>query len=233
MNSRTAEENQLRIIDCGIAEYREILKLQERLVDERRKGQIADTVLIVEHLPVITLGVRKKDNRLLASNEKIADENIDVVETRRGGGVTAHNPGQIVFYPILNLKRLNLNVREYIAKLQAAGKNLLEQLDVKSEIRKGLPGLWVDEKKIASIGVKVSGGVTYHGMAINIRNGLAIFDLFVPCGIEGIKMTSAERETGSKYNMEDVKNILRGILFEQFSCGRAGYENRTQAPCLA
>jgi lipoyl(octanoyl) transferase len=217
----------LRIIDCGLADYRRILDLQLKLQEQRRNSQIPDTILVVEHYPVITLGAHKTANRLTADEELIKSKNIDIVETRRGGGITAHNPGQLVYYPILNLQQLNLSISNFIKKLEKVGIELLGQLSVQSQNIKGLPGLWIitrdtkhqipDTKKIASIGVRVSRFITCHGMAININNDLSIFDLFVPCGLDGVKMTSVFKETGKKFPMVIVKQILSQILQEQFS----------------
>jgi len=223
----TQTENKFKIIDCGLADYNKILNLQLDLQEQRRNGQIPDTVLIVEHPPVITLGVRKAANRLLVSGDELAKRKINLVEIKRGGGVTAHNPGQLVFYPILSLKQLGLGISEYIKKLQQVGSDLLNRLGVKAETKKGYPGLWVGEKKIASIGVRVSRFVTYHGMAININNDLGIFDLFVPCGLEDVQMTSAEKQTQKKYLMPDIKKQLIRLLIENFSDKINGYEYRS------
>jgi lipoic acid synthetase len=200
------------IRDCGLAYFHSVLDLQHRLVEQRRQNEIGDTILIVEHQPVITLGTRQSANKLLIGRDKLTAKGIDVVEIRRGGGATAHNTGQIVFYPILNLQELHLDINEYIRTLEQIGIELLEQLGVKGERRKGFPGLWVDDKKIASIGVRVSRQITHHGMAINIQNDLGIFDSIVPCGLENVKITSAFNETGKEYSMQDVKNNLSQLL---------------------
>ncbi|RPJ20793.1 MAG: lipoyl(octanoyl) transferase LipB, partial [Planctomycetaceae bacterium] len=202
----------LRIVDCGLAEYRRVLELQGQLQEQRRAGQIGDTVLIVEHPAVITLGARKTANRLLVDTEELARRGIDVVEIRRGGGATAHNPGQLVFYPIVHLQELRLGVNEYVRTLEAIGIDLLAGLGVESARRKGFPGLWVGQRKIASIGVRVSRFVTCHGMAINIQNDLSIFDSMVPCGLDGVVMTSARKEIGRTYEMSQVKQQLSALL---------------------
>ncbi|MCJ7778967.1 MAG: lipoyl synthase [Sedimentisphaerales bacterium] len=209
--------NVLQIIDCGLADYREVLQLQHELRDKRRECKIPNTVLIVEHPSVITLGARQSANKLLADKEGLAKRHIDVVETRRGGGATAHNPGQLVFYPILHLQQLGLGITEYIRKLEAIGIELLAQLGIHSQRRKGFPGLWVGDKKIASIGVRVSRGVTYHGMAINIQNDLSIFDLLIPCGLDGVEMTSMLKETGKHHSMKELKKKLSRLLIKYFS----------------
>jgi len=210
-------ENCLQISDCGLADYRQVLQQQHQLHDKRRKGEIPDTVLIVEHTDIITLGARQSANKLLLSREGLKKRNIDVVDIRRGGGSTAHNPGQMVFYPILNLKQLDLGISEYVRKLETIGMELLADFGVQSERKKGFPGLWVGEKKIASVGVRISKSVTYHGMAINIQNDLSIFDLFVPCGLDGIEVTSVLSETGKHHSMNEVKQKLSQLLIKHLS----------------
>jgi len=207
----------LRIIDCGLTEYREILKLQHELQEKRRLGEIQNTVLIVEHPPVITLGARQSANILIATRDDIAKKHIDIVDIRRGGGTTAHNPGQLIFYPILNLQDFNLGISEYIRKLESIGAELLEQSGVQAERKKGLPGLWIGAKKIASIGVRVSKFVTYHGMAINLNNDLSIFEFITPCGLDGVKMTSVLKQTGKQCSMKMAKERLSQLLIRHFS----------------
>lgn len=209
-------DNNLCIRDLGLTAYRDTLQLQQQLVAQKREGKIANTVLIVEHTPVITLGARQSANKLLATRDELQKKKIDVVNIRRGGGTTAHNPGQLVFYPILNLRKLGLGINEYIRELEQIAIELLEQLDVVGERRKGYPGLWVDTKKIASIGVRVSRFITYHGMAVNIHNDLDIFDFFIPCGLDGVEMTSVLKETSRRHSMNDVKQKLSKLLMEHF-----------------
>lgn len=208
--------NSLRIIDCGLADYREILQLQLQMQEKRRLGEIQNTVLIVEHPPVITLGARQSANILLANRDDLTQKHIDVVNIRRGGGTTAHNPGQLVFYPILNLQELNLGISEYIRKLESIGVELLEQSGIHVERKKGLPGLWVGLKKIASIGVRVSKFITYHGMAINIKNDLSIFEFITPCGLDGVEMTSLLKQTGKHCSMRLAKERLSQLLIRHF-----------------
>ncbi len=211
-----AIKQSIHITDCGLADYQEILRLQYQLHEKRLRDEIPDTILIIEHPDVITLGARQSANKLLKSRQELAKMNIDVVEIRRGGGTTAHNPGQLVFYPILHLQKLKLGISEYIRELENIGSKLLNELNVNCSGRKGFPGLWIDERKIASIGVRVSKSVTYHGMAINIRNDLSIFEHFIPCGLENIEMTSVLKETGKKYPMKQIKKKLTELLQEHF-----------------
>ena len=206
----------LQICDYGLSDYRQVLRIQQELQEKRRRGEKPDTILIVEHRPVITLGARQNANKLQVGREELAKRDIDVVESRRGGGTTAHNPGQLVFYPILDLRGLGFDISGYIRELEAIGIELLAKLGVDAERRKGFPGLWVENKKIASIGVRVSKFVTYHGMAINIRNDLSIFDFIIPCGVDNVEITSVLKETGKQFEMAQLKRWLIKLLKKHF-----------------
>ena len=206
----------LKVLDCGVAAYRDMLALQYHLVRARHLGLVPDTVLCVEHPPVITFGARTGANRLKVKAEVLSKRGVELVETRRGGGATAHNPGQLVIYPILRAADFGLGVGEYIRRLEQLGAAVLAELGVSAEARTGFPGLWVGSRKIASIGVRFSKGISYHGMAINISNDLSIFDLIVPCGLEGVQVTSVLEQTGVRHSIADVKDILRTMLAEYF-----------------
>jgi lipoyl(octanoyl) transferase len=196
---------ELAIRDCGLVRYGEALELQQDLCQQRQEEKICNTVLLVEHEPVITLGARKSENKLLVAGHELEKQDIEVVKVGRGGGTTAHNPGQLVVYPIVKLRSLDLSVNEYVRKLELIGIKVFEHFGVKCDRREGFPGLWAIEKKIGSIGVQVKRGVTLHGMALNINNNLEIFANIVPCGIEKVVMTSLSQETGRKVSMAEVK----------------------------
>jgi lipoyl(octanoyl) transferase len=204
----------LEIIDCGLTDYSETLSKQHELYNKRRLGQIPDTVLIVEHKPVITLGARQSANKLALDKNELSGKGIDVVEVRRGGGTTAHNPGQLVFYPIVNLRELRIGIIDYVRKLEQTGIELLAESEVIASRRSGYTGLWAKRKKIASIGIRVSRSIAYHGMAININNDLSIFDYIVPCGLDDVKMTSVLAETGRQTPMEQAKRSLKNLLWK-------------------
>jgi len=212
------QTNTLKIRDLGIVNYTEALDLQKQLVEKRIADSIPNTVLILEHPAVITLGARKSENKLLASEDELKNRKIEVVPIRRGGGSTAHNPGQVVLYPIINLKSVGLGVNEFIRTLEEIGINLLADFGIETTRRKGYPGLWTAERKIGSIGVKIQKWVTFHGMAINICNDLGIFDNIVPCGIDDVEMTNAAKEANKEISMADVKNKLAQLCVESFSC---------------
>ncbi len=220
MCPRKNKNSELVICDCGLADYRAVLDRQFELRDKRRAGEIGDTVLIVEHYPVITLGARQSANKLLVDRDELVKKQIDVVDIRRGGGSTAHNPGQLVFYPILNLTELALGINKYVRQLEAIGIELLEQLGLSSKRKKGFPGLWIEGRKVAAIGVRVSKAITYHGMAINIQNDLSIFDHIVPCGLQDVEVTSVLKETGEKVPMSRAKKILTDILKKDLATER-------------
>lgn len=198
-------------------EYREALEMQMDLCGQRLEGEICNTVVVVEHPAVITMGARKTENKLLVSGEMLVEKGIELVEIRRGGGCTAHNPGQVVVYPIMKLKSLEIGVNDYIRQLEAIGVELLEGLGVESGRRKGYPGLWVGGRKIGSIGVQVKRWITLHGMAININNDLSIFENIVPCGLEGVCITSVKNETGAEKSMVEVKRKMAELCVKYFS----------------
>jgi lipoate-protein ligase B len=214
---KTTQPVPLEFRDLGVMPYSQALDLQMELCLARQNDEIDNTVLIVEHRPVITLGARKTENKLLAGEDVISNAGIELLQVGRGGGCTAHNPGQLVVYPILKLKTLKLDITNYIRSLETIGIDLLASFDVQSERRKGFPGLWIGDTKIASIGVQLKKWVTFHGMAINISNDLGIFNYFVPCGLDNVVITSAAKQTGRNIDMNQVKDRLRELCLKQWS----------------
>jgi len=231
----------LKICDCGLSRYGEVLKQQHNLQEQRRKDKKPNNVLIAEHYPVITFGARENLNRLAVDKAELSRQGIELVRTRRGGGVTAHNPGQLVIYPIIKLADYHLGITEYVRKLEDIGAELIGELGLECSRKKGYPGLWVGlprcsrvtagEKKVASIGVRVSRGVSFHGMAINISNDLRIFDLIQPCGLKDIEITSVYKETGLTYSMNEVKDIAKKLFVRHFDFKEVQYvSGRTGHP---
>lgn len=207
----------LTVQDCGQMPYVEALSLQQQRCAARQADEVDNIVLIVEHPSVITLGARKSENKLLTDESALHARGIQTVAIGRGGGTTAHNPGQLVFYPILKLKSLDLGVNEYVRQLEGIGIDLLAFLGVESQRRKGFPGLWVGDKKIASIGVQIKKWVTFHGMAINLNNDLSIFNYIVPCGLDGVSMTSAQAELGRPVDMAAAKMRLTKLCIQKWA----------------
>ncbi|AQT68397.1 Octanoyltransferase [Anaerohalosphaera lusitana] len=210
-------KSELIVRDCGTSGYREMLDLQLELLERRIADEVPNTVLIVEHEPVVTMGARKSENRLLLGDEEFGRRGIVLEAVRRGGGTTAHNPGQIVLYPVVKLKSLGLSVSDYVRSLEQIGIDMLAEFGLECGRKKGAPGLWVGERKIGSVGVKVQKWVTYHGMAININNDLGIFDTIVPCGLAGVEMTSLVKEVGGEIDMKRVRKVLAGVCVEHWS----------------
>ena len=211
--------NTLNIIDCGLKDYQSTLNLQENAHQDLLNGTGKDTIFIVEHPPVITLGARSSANKLTKDINTIKQAGIEIFQIRRGGGTTAHNPGQLIVYPIINLKKHNLGVSDFVHLLEKIGIEFLTELGLDCCTKKGFPGLWIEERKIASIGVQVKKWITIHGIAININNDLSIFDFVVPCGLESVKMTSVEKELGKKIDIDNAKNIIKRILLNYFING--------------
>jgi lipoate-protein ligase B len=171
----------------GRVEYREAVALQERLRARVQEGELPDLLLLLEHPPVYTLGRRSEPGELPAPGR-----GIDVVHTERGGKLTYHGPGQLVGYPIMHVA----NVREFVASMQNALVAAVREAGVPAETREGreYTGVWVGERKVASIGIHVSRGVSMHGFAVNVDNDLAPFEWVVACGLPGVRMTSLAAE---------------------------------------
>jgi len=196
-------------IDCGLMGYQEALELQESLHEAVLAGSMPSVVLLVEHPPVITLGLRKEHNMLLLSQKRLFDLGIEIVQVRRGGGGTAHNPGQLVVYPIIKLQDFGFHVAPFVHYLEQIALEVLQHIGVPSGRRNRYPGLWVDSRKIASVGIQIARGVSMHGIAINLYNDLGIFDHIVPCGIDGVEMTNAAREGAHDVPMRQLKEIVQ------------------------
>ena len=210
----TARPRPLDVRRLGRMGYEDGLVLQQRLVEERRTGLVLDTLLLVEHPPVITLGVRARGSRahVVASDELLSREGVGVFETGRGGDVTYHGPGQLVGYPILDLRPDRCDVHRYVRDLESVLILALGQFGVEGRRVAGLSGVWVGptgrESKIAAIGVRISRWITSHGFALNVSTNLRHFDLIVPCGIVGRGVTSLERETGRSVSLSDAEDAV-------------------------
>ena len=214
----------LTVMDCGRAAYGPTLDLQKKLL---REVQLADDerayLLLVEHEPaVITLGRRAKAEHLLASRERLAAMGIELAEASRGGDITYHGPGQLVGYPILHLAPGRRPVHAYIRNLEESIIRLLERFGIEGRRIGGKTGVWVGDEKVAAIGIAVSRWTAYHGFALNVATDLSAFDLIVPCGIRGARVTSLERLTGRAVAMEEVKTPLVECLAEALGLGPVG-----------
>jgi len=195
-------------------EYGAGLELQATLVEERRSGALGDTLLLLEHPPVITLGVktRGKQVNIVASPEKLAAEGVSVFETGRGGDITYHGPGQLVGYPIFDLRPDRCDVHRYVRDIEEVLIIALRELGIESGRLDGRTGVWVGpagrEEKIAAIGVRISRWITSHGFALNVGTNLEHFQLIVPCGIADRGVTSIDRVLGRAVPMNGVEDAV-------------------------
>lgn len=224
----------ISVLQLGRLDYGTGLELQKTLVDLRKDGRMGDVLLLLEHTPVITLGRNAKQKNVLASAEQLKARAVEVFESDRGGDVTFHGPGQIVGYPIFDLRgfaaedgrRKTLGVIEYVRRLEEVLIRTCGDFGIPTERVAGLTGVWTEgqaeaaseevaanqgtitQGKIAAIGVHISRGVTSHGFALNVTTDLTFFDLIVPCGIEHKPVTSMAKELGREPAMEDVEHAI-------------------------
>lgn len=205
----------LRVVDLGRMAYEEAFALQERTVEERKAGRTGDTLLLVEHEPVYTLGRNATEGNIVGTREELARAGISVVRTTRGGDVTYHGPGQLVGYPILDLGARERSVTDYIDSLERVLILLLADFGVQAGTDSRNRGVWVGNDKIAAIGVRVTRGVTMHGFALNVKTDLRQYSAIVPCGIRGAGVTSLALLVPG-VEMDDVKRRLvsrfRGVF---------------------
>ena len=193
----------------GRTPYADSLALQRTLVEDRRADRIGDVLLLVEHPPVLTVGVRSDGGRshILASPDALAARGIEVHETGRGGDVTYHGPGQVVGYPIISLKPDRCDVHGYLRDLEEVLIRVAADFGIHAARVPGLTGVWVGEHKLAAIGVRISRWITSHGFALNVAPNLEDFDLIVPCGIADRGVTSLAR-LGCRATRSDVEDRI-------------------------
>jgi lipoyl(octanoyl) transferase len=198
--------------------YAEALSLQRALVEDRRAGRTGDVLLLVEHPHVLTLGVRGDSGRshILVTDEALAARGIDVFETGRGGDVTYHGPGQIVGYPIMDLKPDRQDVHRYVRDLEEVLIRTSADYGVSARRVEGLTGVWVGREKLAAIGVRIARWVTSHGFAFNVTTDLEYFSLIVPCGIADRGVTSLDRLLGRAVDRREVEDRIVSRFCEVF-----------------
>jgi len=205
-----------RTIDLGRREYRQVWTLQQELVAQRQRGEIEDTLVLVEHPDVITLG-----RRLSAPANVVAPGDIPVVEIERGGDVTYHGPGQLVGYPILALDGDERDLHAYLRNLEEALIGVCADVGLAGGRKAGWTGVWIGERKVASLGIAVRKWVTMHGFALNVATDLARFAAINPCGLDAAVMTSLARECGRALTLDEVKPLavarLSSVLGRDFA----------------
>ena len=211
-------ERELWTVPLGRMAYGEALELQRHIARDRISGVVPqDVLLLVEHPPVVTLGRAAKEKHLIASPEFLANKGVELFEVERGGDVTFHGPGQLVGYPIIDLKQHRLDLHWYLRKIEEALINALADYGVPGERNTAYTGVWTRGRKIASIGVHARDWVTWHGFALNVTTDLSYFDLIVPCGINGVTMTSVAKELGiDDVSAQDIRDRVSAKFAEAF-----------------
>lgn len=197
------------LVDLRLTDYAEALRIQREIHQRRLRGLTRDTLILVEHPRIITLGKSADPANLLASVSKLRSAGIDLVRTDRGGDVTFHGPGQLVGYPIFALEHGFAGVRSFIRRLESALISALERFGLRGERRPGSAGVWLGDEKIASIGLAVRRRVTLHGFALNVSTDLEPFSLINPCGDPAQKMTSLERVLLRTVHMDEARREVR------------------------
>jgi lipoyl(octanoyl) transferase len=219
----------ISVLQLGTLDYATGLRLQQKLVQLRKDGLIGDVLFLLEHAPVITLGRNAKAANVIASREQLAERGVEVFECDRGGDVTFHGPGQLVGYPIFDLrafissdgKRKTLGAIEYVRRLEEVLIRACADFRIPAGRVAGLPGVWTTsdrgEAKIAALGVHISRGVTSHGFALNVNTDLDYFNLIVPCGIASRPVTSMRKELAQELSLQDVAHSVSrnfGVVFQ-------------------
>ncbi len=200
----------------GTMDYAEAHRLQKELQAKRISGEIDDTVLLLEHPPVLTMGRSAKEQHILAAPEVLAARGISVHEVGRGGDVTYHGPGQLVAYPIIDLKPDRRDVRKYMWSLEETMIRTCADLGLAATRVEGLNGAWIGNRKVGAVGVRISRWVTMHGLALNANIDLMHFELIVPCGIQDKTVTSLSAELGRTVSAADLIDPLARHLADLF-----------------
>ncbi len=205
-------DNSIHVLDLQQKDYQSTLELQRRLHRQRIAGRVGDHLLLVEHEPVYTFGKNADRNHLLQSSPPEAK----LFFVERGGDVTYHGPGQLVGYPILDLTNYRRSVSWYIQTLEKVLIRTLARFGIEAEIREEYPGVWVEDEKIAALGVRISRWVTMHGFALNVSTDLNYFNGIIPCGIFECGVTSMEAVLDRKVKITDVKQELTAVFLDIF-----------------
>ena len=206
----TTPRRHFALYRLGQVGYDEAHELQKKLQQARIEGDIEDTVLFVEHRPVITLGRSTKEQHLLGSKRELEERGYEIHVVGRGGDVTYHGPGQLVVYPIIDLKPDRKDVRKYVASLEEAMIRTCADYDLTVGRVGGLNGAWIGDRKIGAVGVRISRWVTMHGFALNVNTDLSRFEVIVPCGIDDKDITSLQNELGREVAIDEVAERTGG-----------------------
>jgi lipoyl(octanoyl) transferase len=219
MGSARSGARPLDVRRPGRLPYDAAVDLQRALVEDRRAGRIPDTLILLEHPHVITLGVKTRGrlDHVIASPDELHAKGVTVHDTGRGGDVTYHGPGQIVGYPVLDLRPDRCDVHRYVRDLEDVLMRTAAAFGVTAARVPGLTGIWVGNDKLAAIGVRISRWITSHGFAFNVNTNLSHFDLIIPCGISDRGVTSLEKLQGHRVPMAAAEDALANAFLEVFA----------------
>ncbi len=209
-----------RCVDIPVMDYQEALKLQHQLVAARKSGRIeTDMVLMLEHPSAFTLGRRGGEENLAVPRKFLAEKHIPVIQAERGGDITYHGPGQIVVYPIVRLDTIRLNVSDYVFKMEEVMIRTVRKWGIEAKRNVKNPGVWVDGRKLGSLGIAIRRGISFHGFALNIDVSLEPFSWINPCGLKGTQMTSMENQLNHRVPINKVRQTLKHHIETVFGVG--------------
>lgn len=218
-SERSGTDRILHVVNLGTMRYSAALDYQREMARRRIAGDLdQDLLLLVQHPPVVTFGRSSRQKNLTADPTLLAARNVELFEVERGGDITFHGPGQLVGYPIVDLTRHKLDLHWYLRQVEEVIIRALAEFGIIAERSTGFTGVWTKGRKIASIGVHARDWVTWHGFALNVSTDMTYFELIVPCGIDGVVMTSIERESGGKVvSMADVEEKVASAFGAVFN----------------
>ncbi len=196
------------VYDLGLVDYHKGLLLQEKLLSSRKSGAISDVLLLLQHPSVFTMGRSGIDRNIIVPEETLVKEGIPIFQTNRGGDITYHGPGQLVGYPILNLRENGLTVHQYVWNLEEIVIRTLADFGIGGQRVSGRRGVWVGEEKVCALGLRISGEVTMHGFALNVNTNLKYFTYIIPCGITGVSITSVSKLLGHEIEIGEIQESL-------------------------
>ena len=208
--------NSLYKVKLGRTNYKDTWDLQKKLVELRFQGKIPDILLVTEHDPVLTMGRGTAKSNLLVSRAELESRGIELYQIERGGDITFHGPGQLVLYPIIDLAKRGRDLHKYLRDLEEVVILTLKEYDLTATLKKGLTGVWVNNHKLAAIGVAVSHWISYHGLALNVNTDLDYFKLINPCGITQFPVGSIASMVGKEIDFAETESLLTENFAEYF-----------------
>lgn len=207
----------LAYCDLGLIDYQECWNLQKEIFNLRYKNEISDVLFLLEHPHTYTLGKIADKNHLIGSKQYLAENKISVYDIDRGGDITYHGPGQIVGYPIINLNEWEKDTHKYLRALEEVLIKVCNEFGLNATRNSNYTGVWIENKKIAAIGIKISRWITMHGFAFNVNTDLSLFQGIIPCGITDKEVTSLQKELGKKLDLNQIKEMIFKKFIQVFN----------------